>query len=62
VSTAPFPPRSLKIANALIDGPQRLGVPMFLKTGTVENASPEAFEVAAPRCPVLRVEAGEGIV
>jgi deazaflavin-dependent oxidoreductase (nitroreductase family) len=35
------------------------GVSMFLKTGTVENASPEAFEAAAPRCPVFRVEAGE---
>lgn len=32
------------------------GVAMFLKTGTVENASPEAFEAAAPRCAVFRIE------
>jgi deazaflavin-dependent oxidoreductase (nitroreductase family) len=32
------------------------GVPMFFKAGTVENASPEAFEAAAPRCAVFRIE------
>lgn len=32
------------------------GVPMFLKTGTVADASPEAFEAAAPRCAVFRIE------
>ncbi|MDV7354694.1 nitroreductase/quinone reductase family protein [Rhodococcus oxybenzonivorans] len=32
------------------------GVSMFLKAGTVENASPEAFEAAAPRCAVFRIE------
>src|SRR5574340_1480254 len=32
------------------------GVTMFLKAGTVENRSPEAFEAAAPRCAVFRIE------
>ena len=32
------------------------GVPMFLKSGIVEAASPEAFEAAAPRCAVFRIE------
>lgn len=32
------------------------GVAMFLKTGVVENESPEAFEAAAPRCAVFRIE------
>lgn len=32
------------------------GVSMFLKTGTVADASPEAFEAAAPRCAVFRIE------
>ncbi|WP_020575282.1 nitroreductase/quinone reductase family protein [Actinopolymorpha alba] len=32
------------------------GVPMFLKSGTVAAATPEAFEAAAPRCAVFRIE------
>lgn len=32
------------------------GVAMFRKTGTVADASPEAFEAAAPRCAVFRIE------
>lgn len=32
------------------------GVPMFGKVGIVENDSPEAFESAAPRCAVFRIE------
>jgi len=32
------------------------GVPMFLKTGLVDNGSPDAFAAAAPRCAVFRIE------
>ncbi|GLY63838.1 nitroreductase family deazaflavin-dependent oxidoreductase [Amycolatopsis taiwanensis] len=32
------------------------GVAMFVKTGIVEDASPDAFEAAAPRCAVFRIE------
>lgn len=32
------------------------GVSMFVKTGIVADASPEAFEAAAPRCAVFRIE------
>lgn len=32
------------------------GVSMFLKTGTVTGPAPEAFEAAAPRCAVFRIE------
>ena len=32
------------------------GIPMVLKTGVVENESPQAFEAAAPRCAVFRIE------
>lgn len=32
------------------------GVSMFLKTGTVADRSPDAFEAAAPLCAVFRIE------
>ncbi|MFC9552472.1 nitroreductase family deazaflavin-dependent oxidoreductase [Rhodococcus sp. NPDC056960] len=32
------------------------GVTMFLKAGTVANATPEAFAAAADRCTVFRIE------
>ncbi|MGH3490127.1 MAG: nitroreductase/quinone reductase family protein [Actinopolymorphaceae bacterium] len=32
------------------------GVGMFLKAGTVESATPQGFEAAAPRCGVFRIE------
>ncbi|HZC27932.1 MAG TPA: nitroreductase family deazaflavin-dependent oxidoreductase [Actinopolymorphaceae bacterium] len=32
------------------------GVGMFMKTGSVDSATPQGFEDAAPRCPVFRVE------
>lgn len=32
------------------------GVAMFLRTGVVEDESPEAFEAAAPHCAVFRIE------
>lgn len=32
------------------------GVAMFVKTGVVTEASPEAFEAAAPHCAVFRIE------
>jgi deazaflavin-dependent oxidoreductase (nitroreductase family) len=35
------------------------GVAMFIKTGTVTDASPEAFEAAAPRCAVFRIDPAE---